>query len=82
MNQQELSKLSDKDLLEEAGNIKPSAMVDALLIGFLVGIIIFSLAVSSWGFLTIIPLFFIYLLLKKSKRYEAIKKEKEERGLH
>lgn len=81
MNQKELSQLSDKELLEAAKNNKPSPIIDALFIGFLVGIIIYSVVANTWGFLTLIPLFLIYLFLKKPKRYEALKKELEERHL-
>lgn len=81
MNREELSKLTDQELLEVAKNNKPSPIIDAFFIGFLVGIIIFSVATSAWGFLTLIPLFLIYLFLKKPKKYEALKKELEKRNL-
>lgn len=41
--------------------------MDAFFIGFLVGILIFGAAASSWGFTALIPLFLIYVFLKKSK---------------
>lgn len=81
MNQQELSQLSDSELLEEAKKCKPSPKIDALFIGFLVGIIIYSIAANTWGFVTLIPLFLIYLFLKKPKRYDALQKELKERNL-
>jgi len=82
MNQKELTELTDQELIEEAKKIKPSPLVDAFFIGFLVGIIIYSVVMNSWGFLTLIPLFIVYKLLKKSKRNEALKKEMKERNLH
>jgi hypothetical protein len=81
MNQKELAELTDQELIEEVKKIKPSPIVDAFFIGFLVGIIIYSLMVNRWGFLTLIPLFMVYKLLKKSKRIEVLKKELKERGL-
>ncbi len=81
MNQKELSELTDQELIEEVKKIKPSPIVDAFFIGFLIGIIIYSLVANSWGFLTLIPLFIVYGLLKKSKRNEALKKELKERKL-
>ena len=81
MNQKESSELTDQELIEEVKKIKPSPIVDAFFIGFLVGIIIYSLVANSWGFLTLIPLFIVYRLLKKSKRNEALKKELKERRL-
>jgi hypothetical protein len=81
MNQKELSELTDQELIEEVKKIKPSPLVDAFFIGFLIGIVIFSVVANSWGFLTLIPLFMVYGLLKKSKRYDALKKELKERNL-
>lgn len=81
MNQKELSQLTDKELLEVAKSNKPSPIIDAFFIGFLIGIIIFGIAANTWGFITLIPLFLIYILLKKPKRYEALKKELAKRNL-
>lgn len=81
MNQKELSQLTDSDLLEVAKKNKPSPIIDAFFIGFLVGIIIFSVAANTWGFLTLIPLLLIYTLLKKPKQYEALKEELKKRNL-
>lgn len=81
MNQKELSQLSDEELLEVAKKNKPSPMIDAFFIGFLLGIIIYSAAASAWGLVTLIPLYLIYVFLKKPKRYEALKKELKKRNL-
>ncbi len=81
MTEQELSQLSDDELLEVAKKTKPSPVIDAFFIGFLVGIIIFSVAANHWGFITLIPVFLIYLFLKKPKRYEAIQHELKIRNL-
>jgi hypothetical protein len=82
MNQKELSQLTDKELLEAAKNNKPSPVIDAFFIGFLVGIIVYSIAANTWGFLTLIPLFLIYVFLKKPKQYETLKNELKKRNLH
>lgn len=81
MNQKELSQLTDKELLEDAEKNKPSPLIDAFFIGFLVGIIIYSVAANTWGLLTLIPLIIIYGLLKKPNQYEALKKELVKRNL-
>jgi hypothetical protein len=77
----EFSHLTDSELLEFARNNKPSPLIDAFFIGFLIGIIIFGVAANAWGFVILLPLFLIYLLLKKPKRYEALQKELEKRNL-
>jgi hypothetical protein len=81
MKPDELTQLSDKELLEEIKKIKPSPMLDAFFIGFLIGIIIFSVAANTWGLVSLIPLYLVYVFLKKSKRYEALKKELQQRNL-
>lgn len=81
MNQEELSRLSDTELREQLKQNKPSPIIDAFFIGFLIGIIIYSAAANSWGFITLIPLFLIYALLKKPKHYQALKNEVQARNL-
>ncbi|MBE0638208.1 MAG: FUSC family protein [Bacteroidales bacterium] len=81
MNQKELSQLTDKELLEVVKNNKPSPIIDAFFIGFLVGIIIYSVAANTWGLVTLIPLVLIYAFLKKPKQYEHLKKELKNRNL-
>ena len=81
MNREELSKLTDEELLEVAKNNKPSPVIDAFFIGFLIGIVIYSVASNTWGLVTIIPLYLIYRFLKKPKQYEALQKELQARNL-
>ena len=81
MNQEELSKLTDEELLEISKNNKPSPILDAFFIGFLIGIIVYGIVANGWGFFALIPLFLIYILLKKPKQYQMIKNELEERNL-
>ena len=81
MNPQELSAWTDEALLEAAKKTKPSPLLDAFFIGFLASVIVYSVAVNSWGFLTLIPLFMIFGLLKKSKKYDALKAELQKRKL-
>jgi len=75
MIEKELPQFTDEELLDEAKHNKPSPILDAFFIGFLVGIIIYSVASNTWGFITLLPLFLIYVFLKKPKKYEALKKE-------
>ncbi|WP_297695180.1 hypothetical protein [uncultured Eudoraea sp.] len=58
MEQKELSELTDLELLDEARKKKSTSIKYALLIGFLIGIVIYSVAKNSLGFFTLIPLFF------------------------
>jgi len=81
MEQKELSQLTDKELLELAKYNKPSPIIDAFFIGFLVGILIYSAVANTWGLVSLVPLYLIYIFLKKPKKYEAIKNELKKRNL-
>ncbi|MFT6880566.1 MAG: cadmium resistance protein CadD (predicted permease) [Arcticibacterium sp.] len=64
--------------------MKSISIINAFLIGFLVGIIIYSVAKNTWGLLTLIPLFFIYKMVnnpKKKKNNTDLEKLLEERKL-
>ena len=81
MNRKELSELTDQELLEESKRIKPNPWLDAFLIGLLIGIIVYGVIINSMWFLAIIPLFLIYVLIKKSKKHKALEKLLKERNL-
>ena len=51
----------------KSSQMKSTQILDAIIIGFLFGIIIYSVVNKSWGFLTLIPIYMIYKLLNKSK---------------
>jgi hypothetical protein len=83
MTQKEPSELTDQELLEEARKLKSFSITNAFLVGFLVGIVIYSLIESTFGFLMIIPLYLVYRLANdpKAKRSEALNKVLKERNL-
>lgn len=47
--------------------MKSTPITNAVLIGFLIGIVLYSVAKNSWGFFTLIPLFLAYKLINHSK---------------
>ncbi|MBT2563057.1 hypothetical protein J7E50_22770 [Pedobacter sp. ISL-68] len=82
MEQKNLKELTDEELLQEAKKKKSAAITNAVLIGSLIGVIFYSVMKNSLGFLTLIPLFFIYKLANNSK-YDNKELENllKERGL-
>jgi hypothetical protein len=82
MEKKILSELTDQELLQEAKKKKTTSITNAFLIGFLAGIVVYSVAKNTWGFLTLIPLFLIYKLVNNSK-YDnaALENILKERGL-
>jgi hypothetical protein len=81
MNEKELSELTDQELLDEAKKMRSNPIMNAVFIGVLIGIIIYSMVKNSLGFLTLFPLFLIYKLLKNSKKSKALEKLLKERNL-
>ena len=81
MKPKELSQLTDQELLQEAKKIKSNSILNAVLIGFLIGIVLYSIMKNSLGFLTLIPLFFAYRLVNNSnsnkKELENLLKERK-----
>jgi len=81
MNPRNLSQLTDQELLAEAKKMKSNAILNAVLIGFFIGIVIFSIVKNSWGMVTLIPLYFAYKLFNKPKaeeeELEALLKERD-----
>ena len=81
MEQKENTQMTDQKLLGEAKKIKSFSIVNALLIGFLAGVIVYSVVKNSWGMLTLIPLYFIYKMIndpknKKVKELQSLLKER------
>ena len=58
---------SDEALLKEAKSLKKSHLEQAFYVGFLVGILIFSLFKGGWTLLMIIPLYMIRGLARQSQ---------------
>lgn len=67
MKEKKLSELTDHELLQEAKKMKSASITNAVLIGILIGIVFYSIMKNSFGFLTLIPLFFAYKLVNNSK---------------
>ena len=71
MKKKELSELTNEELLNEAKKLKSTAMINATLVGVLIGILIYSVAVNNIGFLTLILLYALYKLVNNSNHDKA-----------
>ena len=67
MKDRKLAELSDEELLQHAKKMKSESIINALLIGILVGVIAYSIFKNTWGLVTVIPLYIIYKLANTSK---------------
>ena len=81
MTKKELSELTDQELLNEAKKMKSTSIINALLIGFMIGIIIYSIIKNSVGLFTLIPLYFVFKLFNNSKNNEVLESLLKERNL-
>lgn len=83
MEQKEYSQMSDQELMVESKKLKSFLIINALLIGFLAGVIVFSVVKNTWGMLTIIPLYFIYKMINdpQNKRVKELQMVLKERSL-
>lgn len=82
MQQKQMATLSDQELLKEAKKLKLAAITNALLIGFFVGIIVYSVVKNTVGLVTLIPLFFVYKMINRSKyNRKALENLLKERNL-
>ncbi len=81
MNQDELKSLSNEELQAEAKKMKSFSIGNAFLVGFLIGIVVYSLIKNSFGFLMLIPLYLIFKLINdpRSKRLKMIEEELKDR---
>jgi hypothetical protein len=75
MTAKKITELTDAELQKEIKKRKSATILNAVVIGFLAGIVFYSIVKNTWGFFTLIPLFFAYKLINNS-RYD--KKELEE----
>ena len=83
MEHKEYTQFTDRELFDESKKMKSFSITNALLIGFLVGVIFFSIVKNSWGMLTLIPLYFIYKMVNdpKNKKYKELQSILKERTI-
>jgi ABC-type phosphate transport system permease subunit len=83
MDKKEYTQMTDQELLEEAKKLKSFSITNALLIGFLAGVIVYSVVKNSWGMFTLIPLYFIYKMINdpKNKKVNELQSLFKERNL-
>ncbi len=81
MEEKDFAGLTDDELKTEAKKLKSRTILNAFIIGFMIGIIVWSILKSTLGLLTLIPLYFIYKLANNSKNDKALKEVLKERGL-
>ena len=81
MKKEELTNLTDNELLTRWKKLKTTKIYDATIVGFLIGVAIYSTVVNGFGLLTFLPLAYLPVAAKNKKNIEGVKKLMESRNL-
>ena len=78
MKVKELESLTDTELLAEEKALKSFSIMNALIIGFLVGIIMVSVYFKAYSLVLLVPLFLIYKFVNDPKNKNFLAREGQE----
>lgn len=81
MTKEELSKLTNEELLQKAKTMKPYKIYDSVIFGMLVGIATYSAVKNGFGLLTFLPLFYLPIAAKNKANKKAVDNLLKERNL-
>lgn len=75
MKKENLTELSNQELIQKIKNIKNNKIIDAAIIGFTIGIVIYSAVKNGFGFFTFFPLLLTYIIARNSNNNKILEKE-------
>lgn len=75
MKTENLTELSEEELLRKVKSLKTNKIIDATIIGFTIGIAIFSAVKNGLEFFTFFPLILAYLFVRNSTNNKILEKE-------
>jgi len=75
MEPQSLAELSDQQLLQKIKALKTNNIIDAVIIGFTIGIMMYSAVKNGLGFFTFFPLLLTYAIIRNSNNNKILEKE-------
>ena len=70
-----LTELSEQELFQKIKTIKNNKIIDATIIGFTIGIAVYSAVVNGLGFFTFFPLILAYVIVRNSTNNKILEKE-------
>ena len=74
--------MTDTELLQEAKKSKPIKIYDAIIVGVLAGIAIYSSVANGFGLLTFLPFVYVPIAAKNQQRMSRLRKQLSDRGLN
>ena len=75
MKPENLTELSDQELLQKIKKIKTTKIIDATIIGITIGIAIYSAVKNGFEFFTFFPLILAYIIVRNSTNNKILEKE-------
>lgn len=75
MEQIKLNELNDQELIQKQKKLKTNKIVNATLIGLLLGVFAYSAVKNGFSFFTFFPLFFVLFLRNSGKKNSEFEKE-------
>ena len=81
MTQEELSKLSDEELLQKAKAMKSYQVYDSVIFGMLIGIATYSTVKNGLDLLTFLPLVYLPIAAKNKVKKKEVDQLLKERNL-
>ncbi len=78
MQEKELTELNDQELLDKRKKIKSAHTTNSVIIGVLMGVIVYSVVKNGFGFFILFPLILIFIIIKNSKKDKEIGNKVEE----
>lgn len=75
MKPENLTELSDQELLQKVNKIRSNRIIDAVIIGFTIGVVIYSAVKNGFGFFTFFTLLLTYIIVRNSKNNKILEKE-------
>lgn len=81
MKEEKFAKFSDQELLDRRKSLKTQLIINAVLIGVLIGISIYGAIKNGFTFFTLFPLIFVFFLIKNKTDSKELENEINSRGL-
>jgi len=75
MKPENLTELSDQELLQRIKKVKTNKIFDAIIIGITIGIAIYGASKNGLGFFIIFPFILAYVIIRNSKNNKILEKE-------
>jgi len=79
MSDRNFTEFNDEDLIAERKKLKTTNIINAVLCGVLVGVAAYSTVKHGFGFFTVFPLYFVFILVRNRSKMKSLDAELESR---